>query len=149
MSDNRKENEAIIMDHVRHPRNCRRLADADRSKVAFNPLCGDRYEIFLKLDDTGRVQEVGFQGDGCAISKAATSLMTESIVGKSLEEAQALFDAYHAMVTSEPDAPVDEGALGPLTVLAGVRQFPIRIKCATLSWRGALAALRDEPGEVS
>lgn len=149
MSDNRKENEAIVMDHVRHPRNCRKMADADRSKVAFNPLCGDRYEIFLKLGPEGRVSDVAFQGDGCAISKAATSLMTEAVAGKTLEEAQRLFDAYLAMVTSEPDAPVDEAALGELAVLAGVRQFPIRIKCATLAWRGALAALKDEPGEVS
>ena len=149
MSDTRKQQEALIIDHNRHPRNFRALPDADRFKLAFNPLCGDRYEIYLKLDADNRISLATFTGEGCAISKAAASLMTEALPGKTLPEVQALFDAYHAMVTSEPDAPVDEATLGALALLAGVRQYPIRIKCATLPWRGALAALAGDEGEVS
>jgi nitrogen fixation NifU-like protein len=149
MNDQRKQQEALIIDHNRHPRNFRKLPDADRHKLAFNPLCGDRYEIYLKLDADGRVSSVTFTGEGCAISKAAASLMTEALTGKSTAEAEALFERYHAMVTSEPDTPVDEAALGDLALLSGVRQFPIRIKCATLPWRGALAALHDDPADIS
>jgi nitrogen fixation NifU-like protein len=149
MTDTRKQQEALIIDHNRHPRNFRKLPDADRCKLAFNPLCGDRYEIYLNLDAEGRVREAAFTGEGCAISKAAASLMTEALPGKTMEEVEALFAAYHAMVTSEPDSPVDETALGDLALLSGVRQYPVRIKCATLPWRGALAALHDDPAEVS
>ncbi len=149
MTDTRKQQEALIIDHNRHPRNFRKLPDADRYKLAFNPLCGDRYEIYLNLDAEGRVREAAFTGEGCAISKAAASLMTEAVTGKTTEEAEALFAAYHEMVTSDPDAPVDEAALGDLALLSGVRQYPVRIKCATLPWRGALAALHDDPAEVS
>jgi len=145
----RKEQEALIIDHNRHPRNHGAMDDADCRKVGFNPLCGDRFEIFLKLDDDGRIERAAFTGDGCAISKAATSFMTEVLPGKTEAEVQSLFESYRAMVTSEPDSPFDEAAVGALAVFSGVRSFPIRIKCATLPWRTALAALRGEEGEVS
>jgi nitrogen fixation NifU-like protein len=144
----RQEQEAIIIDHNRHPRNCRKMPDAPHHKIAYNPLCGDRYEIFLSVGEDGRIDACTFTGEGCAISKAATSLMTEALPGKTIEEIETLFTSYHAMVTAPPGDPVDEAGLGQLAVLSGVRQFPIRIKCATLSWRGALAALRGDTRET-
>lgn len=144
----RQEQEALIIDHNRHPRNCRKLPGAQKHKIAYNPLCGDRYEIFLALDESGRVSACTFMGEGCAISKAATSLMTEALPGKTLEEIESLFQTYHAMVTAAPDEEVSEEGLGELAVMSGVRQFPIRIKCATLPWRGALAALKDDARET-
>ncbi|MBI1319989.1 MAG: SUF system NifU family Fe-S cluster assembly protein [Candidatus Hydrogenedens sp.] len=145
----RKEQEALIIDHNRRPRNYGKLDDADCRMVAFNPLCGDRYEIFLRLDDVGRIAQANFTGDGCAVSKAAASVMTEVLPGKTEVEAAALFEAFRAMITSEPDSPFDAEGLGTLAVFAGVRNFPIRIKCATLPWRAALAALHGDQGEVS
>lgn len=145
----RKEQEALIIDHNRHPRNYGKLEGADCRMIGFNPLCGDRYEIFLKLDSRGRIALAKFTGDGCAVSKAAASVMTEVLPGKSETEAQELFESYRTLLTSEPDSPYDAEALGPLALFAGVRSFPIRIKCATLPWRTALGALQGQDGEIS
>jgi nitrogen fixation NifU-like protein len=132
----------VILDHNRRPRNFRAL-DAGRKAEGFNPLCGDRLTVYLKVED-GTITDVGFQGSGCAISKASASLMTDSIKGKPVAEAVALFERFQQMITASPDVPVKQ--LGKLEALAGVRQFPIRVKCASLAWHTLRAALdsRDE-----
>ena len=135
----------VILDHNRRPRNFRTLEGA-RKAEGFNPLCGDRLTVFLKVDD-GVVRDVAFQGSGCAISKASASLMTESIKGKTLADVAALFDRFQRMITAKPDSPPDQ--LGKLTALAGVRQFPVRVKCATLPWHTLRAALDAREEVVS
>ena len=132
----------VILDHNRRPRNFRVL-DGARHAEGFNPLCGDRLSVYVRLDD-GVISDVSFQGSGCAISKASASLMTESLKGKSIAEAAALFDRFHDMITAPPGSPVDQ--LGKLTALAGVREFPVRVKCASLAWHTLRAAMnaRDE-----
>ena len=133
----------VILDHNRRPRNFRAL-DAGQKAEGFNPLCGDRITVYLSVDD-GVIRDVAFQGSGCAISKASASLMTESVKGKTVAEAQALFERFQQMITARADAPVDN--LGKLTVLAGVRQFPVRVKCASLAWHTLRAAV-DARNEV-
>jgi nitrogen fixation NifU-like protein len=133
----------VILDHNRRPRNFRTL-DRARTAEGFNPLCGDRLRVFLRIEDD-LVTDVAFQGSGCAISKASASLMTESVKGRSVAEARALMDRFQRMLTTESDAPRD--GLGKLAALAGVRQFPIRVKCATLAWH-TLKAVLDAREEV-
>lgn len=132
----------VILDHNRRPRNFRAM-DEGRRAEGYNPLCGDRLTVYLRVDN-GIITDVSFQGSGCAISKASASLMTESVKGKSLADAEALFERFQQMITAPPDAPV--GSLGKLDVLAGVRQFPVRVKCASLAWHTMRAAVeaRDE-----
>jgi nitrogen fixation protein NifU and related proteins len=132
----------VILDHNKRPRNFRTIEDG-RKAEGFNPLCGDRLTVYLKIDD-GRIQDASFQGSGCAISKASASLMTDSVKGKTIEEAEALFERFHQMITRPADEAVED--LGKLSVFAGVRQFPVRVKCASLAWHtlhSAIAA-RDE-----
>jgi nitrogen fixation NifU-like protein len=132
----------VILDHNKRPHNFRAIEDAQKAE-GYNPLCGDRVIVYLRVEN-GRVADASFQGSGCAISKASASLMTDIIKGKTLEEVNALFERFQAMITRDPDAPVDE--LGKLSVLAGVRQFPMRVKCASLPWhtlRSAAAAEHD------
>ncbi|HEY1305139.1 MAG TPA: SUF system NifU family Fe-S cluster assembly protein [Vicinamibacterales bacterium] len=133
----------VILDHNRRPRNFRVL-EGGRTAEGFNPLCGDRLTVYLHVSD-GVIEDISFQGSGCAISKASASLMTESIKGKSVAEATALFERFQKMITAQSDSPVKD--LGKLKALAGVRQFPIRVKCASLAWHTLRAAL-DAPGEV-
>jgi nitrogen fixation NifU-like protein len=135
----------VIIDHNRHPRNCHRLADADRVADGFNPLCGDRLTVYLKLRD-GVIADAAFEGEGCAISVASASLMTEHLKGKTEAEAQAVFDRFRALVMGEEEA--DTG-LDKLVVLAGVKEFPARVKCATLAWHTLTAALKDRREPVS
>ena len=135
----------VILDHNRRPRNFRTLEGA-RKAEGFNPLCGDRLTVFLKVDD-GVVRDVAFQGSGCAISKASASLMTESIKGKTVADVAGLFDRFQRMITAKPDSPLDQ--LGKLAALAGVRQFPVRVKCATLAWHTLRAALDAHEEVVS
>ena len=132
----------VILDHNRRPRNFR-LIEGRRKAEGFNPLCGDRLTVYVRVDD-GVIADVAFQGSGCAISKASASLMTESVKGKTVTDAMTLFDRFQQMITAQPDSPVEH--LGKLTALAGVRQFPIRVKCASLAWHTLRAALdsRDE-----
>jgi len=134
----------VILDHNRQPRNFRVL-DGGRKAEGDNPLCGDHLTVYVRLDDDV-ITDVSFQGSGCAISKASASLMTESVKGKSVAEANQLFDRFKRMITSPPDSAVDR--LGKLSALAGVRQFPIRVKCASLAWHTLHAAL-DARGEVA
>jgi nitrogen fixation NifU-like protein len=134
----------VILDHNRRPRNFGVLADADRSALGHNPLCGDRLRVYLRMDGD-RIIGVSFDGSGCAISKASASLMTEAVSGRSVDEALAWFDRFQAMVHTPLDQPVDDAVLGKLTVLAGVREFPMRVKCASLAWHTLKAALANSP----
>ena len=145
MSELEELYQEIIMEHNRKPRNFRKLENSNRSANGFNPFCGDTVTLDLMLDgDT--IADIGFQGSGCAISRASASLMTESIKGKSRGEAQHLFEAFRQLLTGGPEKEVDTEDLGDLDVLASVSEFPTRIKCATLSWhalRGALEGQED------
>jgi nitrogen fixation NifU-like protein len=134
--------DAVILDHNKSPRNFRTL-DGGRRAEGDNPLCGDRVTVYVHVDD-GIITDATFQGFGCAIVKASASLMTDSVKGKTVAEAVALFERVHRLVTSPPGAPVED--LGALSTLAAVRQFPVRVRCATLPWRTlqAAAEARDE-----
>ena len=140
----------LILDHSRHPANFRPMPGATRSVEGDNPLCGDRLRLFLRLED-GRIADISFQGSGCAISMASTSLLTERLKGATLAEADGLFQAVHALLAG-PGAPA-EGAspeeLGALLALAGVRRFPMRVKCATLGWHALHAALHGGGAAVT
>jgi nitrogen fixation protein NifU and related proteins len=138
MADLNELYKEVILDHNRRPRNFHAIADASHQAEGYNPLCGDRLTLYLRLEgDT--IADVGFEGAGCAISKASASLMTDAIKGRSVPEACALFQRFHRMVTT----PLDEGVedLGKLSALAGVREFPVRVKCASLAWHTFRAAL--------
>ena len=128
----------VILDHNRRPRNFRVLDQPSHHAEGYNPLCGDRLMLYLKVDGDV-VTEVGFQGSGCAISRASASLMTDAVRGKPVGEVRALFERFHRMVTTAPDIAVED--LGKLSVLAGVREFPVRVKCASLAWHTLKAAL--------
>ena len=147
MSELRELYQSVILDHNRTPRNFREPEGANRSANGDNPLCGDKIQVFLTLDGD-RIADVGFEGEGCAISTASASLMTESIKGKPLSEVEHLFEDFHALVTSGPRSEVDASALGKLAVFGGVREFPIRVKCATLAWHTMRAALAER-GETA
>ncbi len=142
MGDLRELYQEVILDHNRRPHNFRPLPDANRKAEGFNPLCGDRLVVFLRIEED-RIAEVSFTGSGCAISKASASLMTDSVKGRTLREAMTLFDAFHRMVTSEGASEADQTALGKLAVLGGVREFPARVKCASLAWHTLKAALAE------
>jgi nitrogen fixation NifU-like protein len=135
----------VIIDHSKRPRNFHQMADATRRVEGYNPLCGDKLALFVKLD--GEVlRDVSFVGAGCAISTASASLMTESVKGKSRQEAVALMERFHDLLTTEK--PQADG-LGKLTVFSGVREFPARVKCATLAWHTLKSALTGESEAVS
>ncbi len=131
----------VILDHNKRPRNFRTLAKPSHHAEGHNPLCGDRLDLFLNVE-SDRIADIGFQGSGCAISRASASLMTDAIKGSSIAEALALFERFHRMVTTPPDAGVED--MGKLSVLAGVREFPVRVKCASLAWHTLKAALERE-----
>ncbi len=137
----------VILDHGRNPRNFRHPEDANRTAKGDNPLCGDRLTVYLKVDDDGVIRDVAFEGRGCAISTASASLMTEVLRGKTEAEAKALFETFHRMCTGEDEAAasgVDPDDVDRLRVLAGVREFPMRVKCATLAWHTMNAAMAGE-----
>lgn len=140
MSDLRELYQTTILDHNKQPRNFRVPEGANREAAGHNPLCGDRVTVHVRLED-GVVKDVGFQGNGCAISTASASLMTQAVKGLSVVEVQKLFDAFHELVTSDPQHELDESGVGKLAVLAGVREYPVRVKCATLAWHTLRAAL--------
>lgn len=146
MSDLRDLYQEVILDHYRKPRNSRGLAGANRKAEGFNPLCGDRLTLYLKLKD-GVIEDASFEGSGCAISTASASLLTESVKGKTEQEAEKLFRGFHTLVTQDAAAPASD--LGKLEVLAGVREFPARVKCATLAWHTLHAALASQAETVS
>jgi len=131
----------VILDHNKQPRNFQKLADANRSAEGFNPLCGDHITVYLKLEE-GVIRDLSFQGSGCAISKASASLMTTALKGKTPAEAETMFAGFHDLVTGEPGASAD--TLGKLAVFEGVRDFPSRVKCASLAWHTMRAALEQK-----
>jgi nitrogen fixation NifU-like protein len=140
MSDLRELYQQVILDHNRSPRNYRSMTGADRTSAGYNPLCGDHLNLFVKLDGD-HIEDIAFQGAGCAIFKASASLMTDAVKGRTLQEAQSLFGKFRDLVTSDvSNEPVTDG-IGKLAVFAGVREFPVRIKCATLAWHTLVAAL--------
>jgi nitrogen fixation NifU-like protein len=132
----------VILDHNKRPRNFRVMEDANHRADGHNPLCGDRVTVFVRLAGD-RIEDVSFQGSGCAISKASASLMTDSVKGQSLGDVDTLFQGFQLMVTSPPDTDVETDSLGKLAVFAGVREFPSRVKCASLAWHALRAALKD------
>jgi len=127
----------VILDHSKHPRNCHAMEDATRKAEGYNPLCGDKLKLYIKIEDD-RVKDVSFVGSGCAISTASASLMTESLKGKTRGEALKLLDKFHELLTT--DTPVSKD-LGKLVVFCGVRDYPARVKCATLAWHTLKSAL--------
>lgn len=148
MDDLRELYQATILDHNKKPRNFRVLEDATHEADGYNPLCGDQLTIYARVDEAGRVEAIAFQGSGCAISKASASLMTEALAGKSREEVQTFFDRFHDLVTSSPRTEAKIEDLGKLAVFAGVREYPMRVKCATLAWHALQSALEGE-GETA
>lgn len=140
--------EQVILEHNKSPRNFRKMEIVDGKANGLNPLCGDRLTVYLKFDGDV-IADISFEGSGCAISKSSASIMTTLLKGKTKKEAEDLFVRFHRMITSAPDSPVDEKALGRLAVFAGVREYPIRIKCATLSWHAMLAALDGKDKSIS
>lgn len=137
----------VIVDHNRHPRNFGKLDPADARADGYNPLCGDQLTLYVNLDGD-HIRETRFEGSGCAISVASASLLTEAVRGKSRQEVKALFDEVHALLTQH-DASVDLPKLGKLAALSGVREFPARVKCASLCWHTLNAALEHEAAPVS
>lgn len=144
MSDLRDLYQQVIMDHKKNPRNFRELKEANHVAHGNNPLCGDALVVYVKLDGDV-IEDVSFQGSGCAISVASASLMTETLKGKTLDEAQAIYEQVHKTMTGEP---ADSNLLGKLEVLSGVKEFPARVKCATLSWHTVHAAV-DSDHDIS
>ena len=151
MDDLRELYQEVILDHGKNPRNFRHPDNANREAKGENPMCGDRFMVYLTLKD-GVVDDVAFQGRGCAISTASASMMTELVRGKTAAEAEKLFHAFHELCTQdEPDIPegVDDETMEKLMVMSGVRQFPVRVKCATLAWHAMNAALQGEAAASS
>ncbi|HUG98282.1 MAG TPA: SUF system NifU family Fe-S cluster assembly protein [Gammaproteobacteria bacterium] len=136
----------VIVDHNRNPRNFRKIPPPCRHAEGLNPLCGDKLQVYLRVDPEGHIQDVSFEGSGCAISVASASLMTETLKGRTCEEAETLFERVHGMLTGNEEA--DLAAIGKLAALAGVREYPTRVKCASLCWHTVHSAL-GEGGTIS
>lgn len=148
MSDLRDLYQDVILEHSKTPRNYRELPAANHKAEGFNPLCGDRFTVYVTLDGDA-IRDVSFQGSGCAISKASASMMTQSVKGKTTAEAEKIFGRFHEMVTGHASANQDESELGKLAVFSGVSEFPVRVKCATLAWHTLHAALEGTQDSVS
>ncbi len=148
MSVLRELYQSVILDHNRKPRNAGVPSGANQSAEGDNPLCGDRITVHVAIEN-GVLKDVGFVGEGCAISTASASLMTEAVKGRSAEEVERLFKEFHALVTSSLQSEAEVGNLGKLRVFAGVREFPMRVKCATLSWHTLRAALSESHATVT
>jgi nitrogen fixation NifU-like protein len=148
MSDLRDLYQEVILDHSKNPRNFRHIDPANREAKGHNPLCGDQLRIWVLVED-GRIKDVSFEGRGCAISVASASMMTDMLKGRTEAEAEEIFKRFHAVVTGEEDIGNDDaedtdGGLGKLRALAGVRDYPMRVKCATLAWHTLKAALENK-----
>jgi len=148
MDEMRELYQDTILDHHRHPRNFKELVDATHSSEGFNPLCGDRITVYLLVEDN-TIREISFKGSGCAICTASASVMTETLTGKSVEEAEATFGKFHDLVTGDPTETANIEGLGKMAVFFGVREYPVRIKCATLAWHTLKAALAGKDESVS
>jgi nitrogen fixation protein NifU and related proteins len=148
MPDLRDLYQEVILEHSKAPRNYRALKNADHKAEGFNPLCGDRFTVYLEMQgDT--IQDITFQGSGCAISKSSASMMTQMLKGKTKDEAEKLFQRFHSVVTGQAGHNGDQAELGKLAVFAGVSEFPTRVKCATLAWHTLQAALEGKQEAVS
>ena len=139
----------LILDHSRNPRNFGKLANATHTAEGINPLCGDKLRLYLLLDDQDQVNDAKFEGTGCAISVASASLLTESIIGKSRQHAQELFDAITGRLTSDQPGSTSSIDIGKIRALDGVREFPARVKCATLAWHAMQSALENHSTAAS
>ncbi len=142
MSDLSDLYQEVILDHNRRPRNFHAIADASHTAEGYNPLCGDRLTLYLKLSGDV-ITDLAFEGAGCAISKASASMMTDALKGHTIADANALFERFHRMVTTPPEQAVED--MGKLSSLAGVREFPVRVKCASLAWHTLKAAMAQQP----
>ncbi len=147
MSDLRELYQQVILDHNKNPRNFHEMADATRRVEGYNPLCGDHYTVFVRLND-GTIDEVSFTGNGCAISKASASVMSSTVKGKSTEEAESLFDTFHRLVTGDASG-LSAADLGRLAAFSGVSEFPARVKCATLAWHTLKTAIEGNDEKVT
>ncbi|MGA8014021.1 MAG: SUF system NifU family Fe-S cluster assembly protein [Candidatus Acidiferrales bacterium] len=148
MSDLRDLYQDVILEHSKAPRNYRELPAANHKAEGFNPLCGDRFTVYVALEGDA-IRDISFQGSGCAISKASASMMTQIVKGKTMAEAEKIFGRFHEMVTGHAPAGENESELGKLTVFSGVSEFPVRVKCATLAWHTLHAALEGKQDPVS
>lgn len=146
-SELRELYQEFILDHGKNPRNCRVPECANREGQGYNPLCGDRITLMIQVDDSGVITDIGFQGQGCAISTAAASTMTEAVKGHTVAQANELFERFHRLVTGGNEPDVD--SLGKLAVFGGVAEFPMRVKCATLAWHTLQAALEGDGSQVT
>tara|TARA_Y100000588_G_C14084516_1_gene851623 strand:+ start:101 stop:556 length:456 start_codon:yes stop_codon:yes gene_type:complete len=149
MSELRELYQQVILDHNRNPRNFGPLEVANRHQEGHNPLCGDSLTVYLLVDDQGVIEDIHFEGTGCAISKASASLMTSLVKGKTATQTERIFADFHELVTSAVDSPVDDAKVGKLAVFAGVREFPMRVKCATLAWHTMRSALHGDNAPVT
>jgi nitrogen fixation NifU-like protein len=138
----------VILDHNKSPRNFRKLDNANHHAEGYNPLCGDRIDVYVKLEDD-KIVDISFQGSGCAISKASASLMSTMVKGKTIAEAENLFNKFHHLITGKMNEEIDTGDVGKLAVFAGVREFPSRVKCASLAWHTLNSALKEENKTVT
>jgi nitrogen fixation protein NifU and related proteins len=147
MDDLRNLYQEVIFDHNRNPRNFHRMPGASHKAEGFNPLCGDQLTVYMKINEDGVIEDVSFEGKGCAISTASASIMTETLKGKTVPQAEQLFHDFQGIATGQKDEL--SAALGKLQVLAGVRDYPARVKCATLAWHTVHAALHDKGEAIS
>jgi nitrogen fixation protein NifU and related proteins len=147
MADLRELYQEVILEHSKAPRNYREMETANHTAEGYNPLCGDHFTVYLNLDGDS-IRDISFQGSGCAISKASASMMTQSLKGKTMAEAETLFDQFHKLVAGQP-ANGNRAELGKLAVFSGVSQFPVRVKCAILAWHALHAAMRGKQETVS
>ena len=147
-SELRQLYQEVLIDHAKRPRNFRALGPEAVSVEGYNPLCGDRIRLYVTRDN-GSIRELSFTGSGCAISTASASMMTEALKGKTVAEAEKLAERFRQLVTAPADAAVDEDGLGKLAIFAGVREFPVRVKCATLAWHSLRSALHGDAAVVS
>jgi nitrogen fixation protein NifU and related proteins len=148
MADLRDLYQELILEHSKAPRNYREVKAADRKAEGYNPLCGDRFIVYLQMEGD-RIQDIAFQGSGCAISKASASMMTQCLKGKTRNEAERLFERFHEVVTGRARGNGDSAELGKLAVFSGVSEFPTRVKCAILAWHTLQAALEGKQESVS
>jgi nitrogen fixation NifU-like protein len=148
MPDLRDLYQDVILEHSKAPRNYRRLDRANHRAEGVNPLCGDRYTVYVDMDGDA-IRDISFEGSGCAISKASASMMTQSVKGRTREEAEALFQSFRRVVTGQQPADGNQPEIGKLTIFSGVSEFPVRVKCATLVWHTLRAALNGERESIS
>ncbi|MFQ5770517.1 MAG: Fe-S cluster assembly sulfur transfer protein SufU [bacterium] len=148
MEELRELYQQVILDHNKNPKNFKKLEPASHTSEGYNPLCGDRINLYLQVKDD-KIQDIGFQGSGCAISKASASVMTTVVKGKSIQEAKQIFEKFHKLITGEVDSTSQGQGLDKLVVFAGVREFPVRVKCAALAWHTLVSALENENNVVT